>query len=115
MKTSILTLGAISLLVAGMAQPAFASEQSISVAFKSYELAHPDGREAVRQRIERAAERVCSHHGQLGLAARLASNECFEETYAQAIAQLESVVAENLGSDTFQAAAYSIDAETRNG
>ena len=93
MRKSIATVLAAAALAGGFASPAFAAAETVSVVvpFGDLDVADPAGADALTQRIDSAAEKVCHRPDIRDLKAMVAFEECKSEALAGAMEQLSLV------------------------
>ena len=96
MRKSIVTVLAAATLASGFAAPAFAEapvEETVSVVvpYGDLDVADPAGADALTQRIDAAAEKVCSRPDIRDLKGMVAFEECKADALAGAMEQLSLV------------------------
>ena len=93
MRKSIVTVLAAATLAGGFATPAFAAEQTVSVVvpYGDLDVAELAGADALTQRIDAAAEKVCQRPDIRDLKAMVAWEACKTDALAGAMEQLSLV------------------------
>ena len=90
MRKSIVTVLAVAALAGGIATPAFAADETVSVVvpFGDLDVADPAGADTLTQRIDAAAEKVCHRPDIRDLKGMVAFEECKADALAGAMEQL---------------------------
>lgn len=90
MRKSIVTVLAAAALAGGLTTPAFAADEAVSVTvpYGDLDVADPAGADALTQRIDSAAEKVCHRPDLRNLKAMVAFEECKADALAGAMEQL---------------------------
>ena len=90
MRKSIVTVLAAATLVGGFATPAAAAEETVSVVvpYGDLDVAAPAGADALTQRIDAAAEKVCHRPDIRDLKGMVAFEACKADALAGAMEQL---------------------------
>jgi UrcA family protein len=93
MRNSIVTVLAAAALAGGLASPALAADETVSVtvAFGDLDVADPAGADALTQRIDAAVDKVCARPDMRNLKAMLAWEECKSAALDGAMEQLSLV------------------------
>jgi len=93
MRKSIVAVVAAAALAGGLATPAFAADETVSVAvpFADLDVSNPAGADVLTQRIDSAVEKVCNRPDMRDLKAMVAFEECKSEALAGAMEQLSLV------------------------
>jgi UrcA family protein len=93
MRKSIVTALAAAALAGGLATPAVAADETVSVTvpFADLDVADPAGAEALTQRIDSAVDKVCDRPDMRNLKAMVAWEECRSAAMAGAMEQLSLV------------------------
>jgi UrcA family protein len=93
MRKSIVTVLAAAALAGGLATPAVAADETVSVTvpFADLDVADPAGAEALTQRIDSAVDKVCDRPDMRNLKAMVAWEECRSAAMAGAMEQLSLV------------------------
>jgi len=93
MRKSIFTVLAAAAVAGGLANPALAADETVSVtvSYADLDVADPAGAEALTQRIDSAVKRVCERPNIRNLKAMAAWEECKANALAGAMEQLSLV------------------------
>jgi UrcA family protein len=93
MRNSIVTVLAAAALAGGLATPAVAADQpvSVTVGFADLNVADPAGAVALTQRIDSAVDKVCDRPDMRNLKGMIAWEECKSKALAGAMEQLSLV------------------------
>jgi len=95
MKETAMRKSVVTVLAAALAgaTPAFAADETVSVTvpYADLDIADPAGAEALSDRIDSAAEKVCSRPDLRNLKAMVAFEECKAAAMADAMEQLSLV------------------------
>ena len=93
MRKSIVTVLAAAALAGGLATPAVAADETVSVTvgFADLDVADPAGADALTQRIDSAVDKVCARPDMRNLKAMVAWEECKSDALAGAMEQLSLV------------------------
>ncbi len=93
MRNSIVTVLAAAALAGGLATPAAAADETVSVtvAFADLDVADPAGAEALTRRIDSAVAKVCARPDIRNLKAMVAWEECKSDAIAGAMEQLSLI------------------------
>lgn len=94
-RSAILVAAALSAsAVSSIATPAFAADlPRAEIRYADLNLKTADGAQALRARVERAADRVCGTHGVVDLRTRMEARQCAETALAKAMPQVELALA----------------------
>ena len=90
MRNAIVTVLAAAALAGGLATPAVAADEvvSVTVRYADLDVAAPAGAEALSQRIDAAVDKVCHRPDLRNLKAMVAWEECRADALAGAMEQL---------------------------
>jgi UrcA family protein len=93
MRKSIFAVLAAAAVAGGLANPAFAADETVSVtvSYADLDVADPAGAETLTRRIDSAVERVCERPDIRNLKAMAAWEECKAAALAGAMEQLSLV------------------------
>ena len=93
MRNAIVTVLAAAALAGGLATPALAADETVSVVvpFADLDVANPAGADVLTQRIDSAVEKVCNRPDIRDLKAMVAWEECKADALAGAMEQLSLV------------------------
>ena len=93
MRNAIVTVLAAAALAGGLATPALAVDETVSVTvpFADLDVSDPAGADALTQRIDSAVEKVCHRPDIRDLKAMVAWEECKADALADAMEQLSLV------------------------
>ncbi len=109
-RTSIF-LAALAATAATVSVPAFAADAvpSTEVAYSDLNLASPAGAQALKDRVARAAKRVCANDGEKGLEGFQEARACARLAVARAMPQVELALA-NAGTQLAENSRLSVAA-----
>ena len=93
MRNAIVTVLAAAALAGGLATPALAADETVSVVvpYADLDVADPAGADVLTQRIDSAVEKVCHRPDIRDLKAMVAWEECKADALAGAMEQLSLV------------------------
>ena len=93
MRNAIVTVLAAAALAGGLATPALAADETVSVVvpYADLDVANPAGADVLTQRIGSAVEKVCNRPDIRDLKAMVAWEECKADALAGAMEQLSLV------------------------